>query len=122
MKKLLIVLFVLSISLQSFAGLKEKNVIGTWKYKVEIDYETLTGILKFEKKEGKLTGEVKTDNGETFLLTKVEIRENNILYFELQPEYDVLKATLTVEDNKFKGMIGNFDGEIPITGEKIEED
>ena len=31
MKKLLTVLFVLGISLQSFAGLKEKDVIGSWK-------------------------------------------------------------------------------------------
>ena len=120
MKNLLIALIVFLLPLQSFAGLDEKEVIGKWKYVVEIDYETLTGTLKFENKNGRLIGEVQTDDGQTFSLTKVEIKENNILYFELQPDYDVIKASLTVEDNKFKGMIGNYDGEVPISGEKIE--
>ena len=120
MKKLLIVLLVLGISMQSFAGLDEKEVIGTWKYEVEINYEIMTGILKFEKKEGKLTGEVQTDMGDYLPLNNVEIKENNILYFELTPEYEVMKANLTVEDEKFRGTIGNYEGEIPITGEKVE--
>ena len=120
MKKLLILLFVLGISLPSFAGLKEKDVVGKWRYKVEIDQGTLTGILKFEKNKGKLTGEVITDEGETFPFTKVEIRDNNILYFELEPEYEVMTITLTVKDKKFEGMISTSQGEIPITGEKTE--
>jgi len=120
MKKLLIVLFVLGISLQSFAELSEKDVIGSWKYEVEINYEIMTGTMKFEKKEGKLTGEVTTDMGDYLPLTNVKIKENNILYFEITPEYDVIKANLTIEDKKFTGTIGNYEGEIPITGEKSE--
>ena len=46
MKKLFILLFVLGVSLPSLAGLKEKNVIGTWSYKVETDQESLTGTIK----------------------------------------------------------------------------
>ena len=119
-KKHLIVLFILGMALQSFTGLSEKEVIGSWKYEIEINYEVMTGILKFEKKEGKLTGEVQTDMGDYFALTNVEIKENNILYFELVPEYEVMKANLTVEDKKFTGTIGNYEGEIAITGEKVE--
>jgi len=51
MKKLLILLFVLGVSLPSFAGLKEKKVIGTWSYKVETDQETLAGTMKFVKED-----------------------------------------------------------------------
>ena len=120
MKKLLILLFVLGISLSSFTGLDEKDIIGNWKYEVEINYEIMTGILKFEKKEGKLTGEVQTDMGDYLPLTNVEIKENNILYFELVPEYEIIKANLTIEDKKFTGTIGNYEGEIAITGEKVE--
>lgn len=120
MKKLLIALFVLGISLPSFAGLKEKDVIGKWKYRVETGQETLTGILQFEKSEGKLTGKVITDDGQTFPLSRVEIKENNILYFELEPEYDVMTVTLTVEDKRFTGTIGTYQGDISITGEKAE--
>jgi len=120
MKKLLTVLFVLGISLQSFAGLKEKDVIGSWKYKVVFEQTTLTGILKFEKKDGKLTGEVISDDGNTFPLTKVEIKEDNILYFELKPEYEVLSGDVSIEGKKFQGTVGNYNGVLPITGEKIE--
>jgi len=120
MKKLLILLFVLGISLSSFTGLDEKDIIGNWKYEVEINYEIMTGILKFEKKNGKLTGEVQTDMGDYLPLTNVEIKENNILYFELVPEYEIIKANLTIEDKKFTGTIGNYEGEIAITGEKVE--
>ncbi len=49
MKKLVIALFVLGIALPSFAGLKVKDVAGTWSYEIETEYETLTGKLVFEK-------------------------------------------------------------------------
>ncbi len=73
MKKIMLVLFVLGISLQSFAVPKEKDVIGSWKYKVETDEGTLTGTLVFEKKEGELVGKVNTDDGEAFTFSKVEL-------------------------------------------------
>ena len=120
MKKLLLVLFVLGISLQSFAGLKEKNVIGTWKYKVETDEGTLTGTLKFEKKEGELVGEVNTDDGEFFTFSKVELKENDVLYMELDTGYEILELSLTVKGKAFEGTVGNEGGSYLMTGEKIE--
>jgi len=120
MKKLLVLLFAMVISLPSFAGLKEKDVVGTWTYKVEIDNQTLTGNFKFEKKEGQLTGEVITDDGQTVPFTKVEIRGKITLYLELQPEYEVYQVTLIIENNRYNGTIALYDGLIPITGEKIE--
>ena len=56
MKKLMLILFVLGISLQSFAGPAEKDFLGTWKYKVETDQGTLTGTMTVEKKDGSLAG------------------------------------------------------------------
>jgi hypothetical protein len=120
MKKLLFVLFVLGISLQSFAGIKEKDVIGTWKYKVETDEGTLTGNLVFEKKEGKLVGEVNTDDGEIISISKIEIRDNDILYFEVESGYEILEVSVTVTKNTFSGTVGSEMASMPITGEKVE--
>ncbi len=120
MKKLLVVLFALVISLPSFAGLKEKNVVGKWTYTVETGQETLTGNMIFELKKGKLVGEVVTADGETYPLSNIEIKEGNILYFEIEPDYEVLKANLTVSGKKYEGTIGAMDNLVPMTGEKVK--
>ena len=90
MKKLFIALFVLGIALPSFAGLKVKNVVGSWSYQIETEYETLTGTLIFEKDGKGLTGQVITDDGQTIPLLKVEIKEDNVLYFEVEVDYNLL--------------------------------
>ena len=121
MKKLLIALFVLGISLPSFAGLDEKDIVGKWNYKVETDQGEMNGTLTFELKEGKLAGKVTTDMGESFPFTKVEIRDDNVLYFELQPDYEVIWAKVTVDKKTFEGSVGSGEaGEMPFTGEKVE--
>lgn len=120
MKKLMLVLFVLGISLQSFAAPKEKDFIGTWKYKVETDEGTLTGTMTLEKKEGKLVGEVNTDDGEVFTFSKVELKEKNVLYMELDTGYELLELSLTLKDKVLEGTVGNDGGSFPMTCEKVE--
>ena len=120
MKKLFVLLFVLAISSQIFANISAKQVVGKWKYAIETDQGDITGVLKFVEKEGKLTGEVYSDDGGMFDMTKVEIKEGNVLYFELVPEYDVIKVTLKIEGKKFKGSGSTSGGEFPLIGEKLE--
>jgi len=120
MKKLFILLFVLGVSFTSFAGLKEKNVIGTWSYKVETDQETLTGTMKFVKEDGKLTGDIFSAEGESLAMNNVEIKDDNVLYFEITPDYNVLKLSLTIDGKKYEGTVDVGDMQVPITGEKIE--
>ena len=120
MKKVFILLFVLGVSLPSFAGLKEKHVIGTWSYKVETDQETLTGTMKFAKEDGKLTGKIFSDEGESLSMSNVEIKDNDVLYFEITPDYNVLKISLTIDGKKYEGTVDLGDMQVPITGEKIE--
>ena len=119
MKKLIIALFVLGMVLPSFAGIKVEDVVGTWTYLVETDYETLKGTLKFEKDGTGLTGKVYTADGEIFPLSIVEIRENNVLYFELEVDYTEYKATMNIEGKKYTGTISIDGTEVPITGEKL---
>ena len=120
MKKLIIALFVLGIALPAFAGLKVKDVVGTWSYKIEVDYEVQTGTLVFKKEGKELTGEVVTADGLTIPMSNVEIRENNVLYFETEVEYTVMKISMTIEGEKYSGTISVDGQEVPVTGEKIE--
>lgn len=119
MKKLMLVLFVLGITLSSFAVPKEKDVLGTWKYKVETDEGELTGTLKFEKKDGALVGEVNTDDGQVFSFSKVELRENDVLYCELDTGYEVLEISVSVKGKAMEGTVGSPGGSFPMTCEKL---
>jgi hypothetical protein len=120
MKKLMLVLFVLGISLQSFAAPKEKDFIGTWKYKVETDEGTLTGTMTLEKKDGKLVGEVNTDDGEVFTFIKVELKDKNVIYIELDTGYETIELNLTLKDKVLEGTAGNDGGSFPMTCKKVE--
>jgi hypothetical protein len=121
MKKLIIALFVLGIALPSFAaGLKVKDVVGTWSYEVVTDMETLTGTMKFEKDGKELTGQIFSDDGQTIPLSNVQIKENNVLYFEMEVDYNPLEVSMTIEGKKYTGTFGNDGGEVPVTGAKID--
>ncbi len=120
MKKLLFVLVVLGITLNGYAGIKEKDVVGTWTYKVETPEGDITGKLIFEKKEGKLVGEVNTDDGEVIPINNIQIKENNVLYFEVDTDYETLEITLTVKGKAYEGNISSEQGDMPIVGEKVE--
>lgn len=122
MKKLIFVLF--SLSLFSFvvnAQSDHEKILGKWKYSVTTDSSPMGGVLVFSEKDGNLKGEVAPDDGGLFPMTKVEMRENNTIYFELKPEYDVIKVTLKMDGNKLKGTGSTYQGEFEVTGEKKEE-
>ena len=120
MKKLFALFLILTISTQLFASLKEKHLIGKWKYAVETPDGNMNGFFKFVKTNGKLSGDVITDNGYTIPFTKIEIKEKNTLYLELQTDSDTIKVTVVVDGDKFKGTGTSYQGEAPITGEKVE--
>ena len=113
-------LFVLGIAIPSFAKLKVKDVAGTWSYEIVTDMETLSGTMKFEKDGKELTGTVTTDNGQTIPFTKVEIRDNNVLYLELEIDYNPFEVSITIDGNKYSGTIGTDGRGAPISGAKIE--
>lgn len=118
MRKMLFLFFILSISISSFAELSIKKVVGTWSYAVVTDNGEMKGKLKFVEKEGKLAEEVITEDGNSFPMNKIELKEGDILYFELTPEYDVIKVTVKVEGKKFKGTGSTYQGDFELSGEK----
>jgi len=119
MKNLIICLFILLVSTPVFAKIKAKHIAGTWTYTVQTGQGDITGILKFTKeKKGKLSGEVITDDGMTIPMTKVEIKEGDIVYFEIQPDYEVMQVSMTIEGDKYEGVVAVSQGEMPVSGEK----
>ena len=102
------------------AGLKVKDVVGTWSYEIVTDTETLTGTLKFEKDGKGLTGQIITDDGQIIPMSNVQIKENNVLYFEMEVDYAPYSSTMTIEGKKYTGTISADGGEVPVTGAKIE--
>ncbi len=121
MKKLILALFIIGISLSGYAGIKPKDVVGKWKYQVDTGGEYMTGLMKFTEKDGQLVGEVVSDDGYTFPFTKVEIKEENNLYLEAKTDYNHYKIDVKVDGNKFSGTGSSYEGEAPIKGEKVKE-
>jgi hypothetical protein len=121
MKKLFILFIVLTITFPVFSQLKDSHVVGTWDYTVETGSDVLKGVITLAKNDGKLTGQVATNDGYTLPFSKIEIKPENVLYLELQTDSDVIKITVTVENNKFKGVGSSYQGDAPITGVKRSE-
>lgn len=120
MKKLIILLFVLGIASQVFAQSDSKQLIGNWKYSVVTDQGEMTGVFKFMENEGKLAGEIITAEGYILPFTKIELKDQNIVYLEIQTDTDVIKVNIKVDGNTFKGTGTSYQGEAPITGVKQE--
>ncbi|MEN8118280.1 MAG: hypothetical protein ABFS16_14940 [Bacteroidota bacterium] len=120
MKKLFFILVILGITLSGYADLKPKQIVGKWKYEVDAGGELLTGIFKFAEKEGKLVGEIISDDGYNIPFSKIECKEDNKLYMEAKTDYDLIKIDVKVDGDKFSGMGTNYEGEAPITGKKVE--
>ena len=121
MKKLILILLVFGIAFQASAKLKNKQVVGKWKYIVDAGGQQMTGIFKFIEKEGALAGDVITDDGYTLPFSKIELKENNGLYLEIKTDNDVIKVDVIVDGEKFSGTGSSYDGDAPIKGEKIKE-
>ena len=120
MKKFMFLLFVLGISFSSLAGQDGKDILGTWKYKVETDQGDLTGTLVFENKDDAVAGEVRTDDGQILSFNKIEWKENNAFYMELDTGYELMEISVTVNGSTFEGTVESQSGSFPLSGEKTE--
>lgn len=120
MKKLLLIIFVLAFSTQIHAKIKAKHIVGSWSYTVKTSDGDLTGELKFTDVDKKLTGEVHTDDGSTFTMSKIEIKDGDVLYFEIQPDYEIWQISLNITKNKYEGTGTTSEFEVQITGTKKE--
>jgi hypothetical protein len=119
MKKLLMLLVILGITATAFGKLKPKQIVGKWTYTVQTEQGDMTGFLKFAEKDGKLTGQVITDDGNVFDMEKIEIKDD-ALNWQIVPDYDPIKVSMIFEGKKYKATGSTYEGEFPVTGEKVE--
>ena len=119
MKKLLLLILISGmVAITAHAAkLKNKDVIGNWKYNVETYDGNLTGILQFTETEKKLEGEVHDDMGSIYKLSRVSL-EGEELIFELQPDMDVINVKVKLVDGKLAGTVSIQGSEFKITAEK----
>ena len=119
MRNLFIGLFILLMAAPVYSKIKSKHVAGSWNYTVQTPQGDLAGTLKFTKeKKGKLSGAVYTNDGMTFPMTKVEIREGDVVYFEIQPDYEVMRVSMNIDKDQYKGVVVTSQGEVPVFGQK----
>ena len=52
-------------------------------------------------------------------MSTVQIKENNVLYFEMEVDYNHLESTMVKEKKKYTGTIVADGGEVPVTGAKL---
>lgn len=121
MKKLIILFFVATIAFPVFAGIDAKQIVGKWKYVVNTGDSEMTGVLKITETDGKLGGEAITAEGYVLPFTKIEIKEGNLLSIEMKTDADHYKIEIKFDGSKFSGRGSSYQGEAPITGEKIPE-
>ena len=110
---------VLGLAMPSSAGVKIKDVVGTWNYEVlTSEGQILTGKIVFEKGNPGVAGKAFTHEGEVYDLNDIQIKEDNILTFSLKVNDLKHKVVVTVEKDKFLGTVSNDEREAPISGEK----
>lgn len=121
MKRLTLFLLAFVLAAPLFAQLDSKQLTGKWNFKATTDQGDLTGVFSFTEVNGKLAGTVITNDGFEIPFSKIEIREKNVVYFEVTTDTDIIKVTLTIEGEKFKGTGTSSQGEVPVTGEKQKQ-
>lgn len=120
MKKLFTLLITMFIAVQLFAQPDNKEIIGKWKYTVDTGGNLMTGVVRIAEVDGKLTGDA-TVEGYTIPFTKIEYNEGKKLLIVMKTDADEYKIDVKVEGSKFSGMGSSYQGEAPISGEKIPE-
>ena len=120
-KTSLLLLFLMTISTVTFARLKEKQIVGKWKYEITLSNAQLEGSFVFNQKDGKLEGKNIQSDGNIPNLSNIKVnKKNETLCFNLLRETDIpIEFILTVTHNKFRGKGWISDADFEITGEKF---
>jgi hypothetical protein len=116
---LLLILLVLSTA--TFASLKPKQIVGKWRYEINLSNTKMEGSFVFSQKNGDMKGESFDSEGRISKLSDIKVnKKNETLCFQLIRKKDVpIEFILTVDHNKFKGKGWISDTNFEITGDKI---
>ncbi len=123
MKKLLVFAFLVAIfagNVNAAVGMANNDVVGEWKYEVpSAPYGYEKGVLVLSEKEGKLTGQVKFEDG-----YKIELK--NVTYTDgvfkcgLYVDYEYVSIKAKIDGKKLAGAVDTPEGEMKITASKVK--
>lgn len=124
-KNIFISVFVISLTLMSFADKKTSlsnkiDLIGAWDYSVpEAAYEYQEGSIIFEEIDGELSGYIMVEEYKT-VIEDIQVDKNDITFY-LYLENEDITFKLKFKDNTFSGIVSYSGGELSISGEKKKE-
>ncbi len=97
-----------------------KKIVGEWKYEAPAaPYGYEKGVLIIAEKEGKLTGQVKFEDGYKIDLKKITFADG-VFKCGLYVDYEYISVKAKVEGKKMKGAVSTPDGELPISASKVK--
>jgi hypothetical protein len=96
----------------------KENLKGIWEYKVpDAPYEYSSGKLVFDEVDGKATVTVRFKNGTEIKAQDVKL-ENDSFSFEVQVEYEMVKVTGKLADNRITGKVNSSQGIMNMTTQR----
>jgi len=96
----------------------KENLKGIWEYTVpDAPYEYSTGKLVFDEVDGKATVTVRFKNGTEIRAQDVKL-ENDSFSFEVQVEYEMVKVTGKLADNRITGKVNSSQGIMNMTAQR----
>ena len=123
MKKLLVFAFLVAIvagTVNASVATGNKDVVGEWKYEVPTaPYGYEAGTLVINEKEGKLTGQVKFEDGYKIDLKNVTYADGT-LKCGLYVDYEYVSIKAKVDGKKLTGAVDTPEGEMKMTASKVK--
>ncbi|MFN8205959.1 MAG: hypothetical protein U0T82_00925 [Bacteroidales bacterium] len=117
MKKMILSLLLLVVIIPvrfSLADEKNKDIIGNWKCEVNsAPYEYSKSTLAVTEKDGKLSATVTFENGYVVNVRTITF-EKKELTMELYVDYNYIKVTGKLENNKITGTVNTPEGTMNI--------
>ncbi len=120
MKKLILNLTAICLATVLFAFINDadKNLLGTWNFTaIDAPEGYDQGHIEFSEKDGKLQGEMVTEN-DSFEMENLRVVNDSIIY-ELKVQSTVLKGLLVTTKDSLSGKIITPMGDLTIKGHKL---
>jgi hypothetical protein len=124
MKKTLFILLLIafaSVITKTAMAADNKAVIGSWKCVVpDVPYEYTNSTITFVEKEGKLTGNVKFENGTVNNLNSVKLNNSQLILTLYVDGYEII-VDGKLAGSKITGTVDTPDGKVSFTANKVEK-
>ena len=124
MKKTLFILLLISFAsviTNPAMAADNKAVVGSWKCVVpDVPYEYTNSVITFVEKEGKLTGNVKFENGTVNNLNSAKLNNSQLILTLYVDGYEII-VDGKIAGNKITGTVDTPDGKVNFTATKVEK-